>query len=87
MVTGSVKGRFKQLEMNGRHLRAEYRISLAHFFGKNSPFKGGRFDFARLLTLLAHADSGQQRADADAGSAKVVYFIYFQAGINFIRAG
>mgnify|MGYP006922421337 CR=1 FL=1 len=32
----------------------------------------GRFDFARLLTLLAHADSGQQRADADAGSANEV---------------
>ena len=70
--------------MDGRHLRAEDRVGLAHLFGKGHLLDGRRADGPLCLFLFPYADRCEKRADTDAGSSQVIDLIDLQRGVDLV---
>ena len=58
IVAAGVKGRLQNLEMNGRHLRADNCVLLAHFLCKGYFFYGRGANGALFFHFFPHLDCG-----------------------------
>ena len=87
MVATGVENRFKKFEMNGRHLRAENGIFLAHLLGEDHTLQLRGADLPLFLLLFLFPDGGEERTDADSCRSQVAHFVDLQAGINLIGTG
>ncbi len=65
-----------------RHLRAENRVILTHFFCKRYFSIEAGTNRTFFLFLFSHADSSQQRADTDSCSTKLLTSSIFKAGVD-----
>ena len=72
MVAAGANGRFQQIKVDGRHLRAEKRVILLHFLCKNHTVVGAGHNFMMIMLLVTHAQGSNQGADADTRSPKVI---------------
>ncbi len=77
VIAAGVEGRLHDLEVNGRHLRADDRVFRPHLFRERYLFDGGGMERALLLQLFTHLDCGKQRTHADSCRAQVVYLVDF----------
>ena len=68
--------------MEGRHLRTEDGVILAHLFGKYDFVDGGGLNRPFFVLFFFGADSRQKRADTDTRRAQVVDLVDLQAGID-----
>ena len=68
--------------MDRSHLRSKDCIRLSHFFCKDGTLVAGRNNLALFRIFLSGADGSDERTDTDTCSAKVVYLINLQAGVN-----
>ena len=86
MISAGIHRCLNDGEMERRHLRAEDRIILTHFFGKGNFLNGGRSDFSWLFLRFFGADGSKQGTNTDTGCSQVIYLINFQTGINLSAA-
>ena len=73
--------------MDGGHLGAQDGIILLHLLGEEHPVVGAGNHLPLVVLLIPHPQSGNQGADADAGSPQVVHLINFEHRINLSGAG
>ena len=85
MIAGRLEGDFQQIEVNGRHLRAENGVVFSHLLGKRNLGDGGRLYLTLIVSLFSYPDGGEKRTDTDSGSAKVIYLVNFQRCVDLIR--
>ena len=88
VVARLVEHRFKQLEVDGRHLRTEKRIAgLLHLAGELDPVVGSEHRSCHNAVFLAHPDGRNQRADADARCTEVVDLVDLEQSVELSRLG
>ena len=85
MVADRIESRSDQLKMDRRHFRAEDRVFLLHFLGKDRPLVIVRYDDPLFIQARAHTDRRQQGTDADTGCTEVVDLVDLETGVNLAR--
>ena len=75
--------RLKEIEMNRRHLRTEYRVLMTHFlceFGLRYVTEFSADGLVLVSAALVH--DGYQRTQTNSRRAEVIYLVYFKAGVE-----
>ena len=79
--------RLQQVKVNGAHLGGEDGVAgLVHFLGELRPVVGGGLGLGADAPRLTLVHGGQQTADADTGSAQIVYLVDFEDGVELVAA-
>ena len=78
LIAGCAEGRFNQVEVNRRHLRAEDRILLLHLFRKRYFPDRGAVNFPFFLLGVPDTDRSQKRTNPDSCRSQVVDLVNFQ---------
>ena len=82
-----LENRLQQVKVNGAHLGGEDGVAgLVHFLGELRPVIGGGLGLGADAPRLTLVHGGQQTADADTGSAQIVYLVDFQDGVELVAA-
>ena len=83
LVSKGADSWLQQVEVNGRHLRAEDCVILFHGLGKDSSVVSAGYDFMAIVFLIPHPQSGNERTNPDSRSSQVIDLIDLENRINF----